>query len=147
MLLSYTGDPTYDLVLTIAFAYVAFVSVTAWFFPSPYGRFGTKKFGLALDPRLGWFLMELPATLSFVYFFSKGAHRSELVPRIFLVMWLMHYANRGFIFPMLMRVPRSAQATFSLMLVVIGWSVTSLHGYLHATYIADLGKQCLFFLC
>lgn len=137
----YTGDPTYDTVLTVAFAYVAFVSVAAWFFPSPYGRFDNKKFGLALDPRLGWFLMELPATLSFLYFFSKGQHRTELVPRVFLGMWLLHYANRGFIFPLLMRVPKGASASFSLMLVLIGWTATSLHGYLHATFIASLGTH------
>jgi 3-oxo-5-alpha-steroid 4-dehydrogenase 1 len=139
--LSYTGDATYDTVLSLAFVFVAVVSVSAWFIASPYGRFDSPKFGLALDPRLGWFLMELPSTLTFVYFFSRGRHRGELVPLLFLGMWLLHYANRGFIFPMLMRVPRGAEASFSLFVVAFGWVATSLHGYLHARFIADLGDH------
>ncbi len=137
----YTGDPTYDTVLGIALGAVVLVAIAACFLPSTYGRFGSKKFGLALDPRIGWFLMELPATLSFLYFFFKGPRRGELVPLIFLGIWLIHYSNRGFLFPLLMRVPKGAQATFSLMIVVVGWMATSVHGYLHATFIAGLGQH------
>jgi 3-oxo-5-alpha-steroid 4-dehydrogenase 1 len=74
---AFTGQPAYDITLTLAFAYVAAVSLAAWFIPSPYGRFASQKFGLSFDPRLGWFLMELPATLSFLFFFAQGARRSE----------------------------------------------------------------------
>lgn len=135
----FTGNSTYDLALTLAFAWVAAVSIIAWFVPSPYGRFATAKFGLSLDPRLGWFLMELPATLSFLYFFLQGERRGEQVPLVLCLMWLLHYSNRGFLFPLLMRVPRGQTASFSLMVVVIGWLATTMHGYLHATFFAGAG--------
>lgn len=137
----YTGDPTYDTVLLCGFVFVVLVAIASVFLPSPYGRFGSQKFGLAFDPRLGWMLMELPATLSFLYFYSKGPRRAELVPMIFLGMWLIHYANRGFIFPALMRVPKAAQQSFSLLVVGFGWFSTSAHGYLHAAFIAGLGRH------
>lgn len=142
----YTGDSTYDTVLAFAFAFVAVVAIASCFLPSPYGRFGSTKFGLALSPRLGWFLMELPATLSFLYFFFAGPRHGELVPRLFLGVWLIHYANRGFLFPLLMRVPRgqpgqNGQASFSLLVVVAGWLSTTVHGYLNATFIAGLGQH------
>lgn len=140
-MLSYTGDTTYDTVLTLAFVFVVIVAIASIFLPSPYGRFGSQKFGLAFDPRLGWMLMELPATLSFLYFYSRGVHRTELVPLIFLGMWLIHYSNRGFIFPLLMRVPKAASQSFSLMVVAFGWLATSLHGYLHGAFISGLGKN------
>jgi 3-oxo-5-alpha-steroid 4-dehydrogenase 1 len=135
----FTGNSTYDLALTLAFAWVAAVSIIAWFVPSPYGRFATAKFGLSLDPRLGWFLIELPATLSFLYFFLQGERRGERVPLVLFAMWLLHYSNRGFLFPLLMRVPRGQTASFSLMVVVIGWLATTMHGYLHATFFAGAG--------
>lgn len=139
----FTGQPTYDTVLTLAFAWVAAVSIIAWFIPSPYGRFATSKYGLSLDPRLGWFLMELPASLSFLYFYMQGPRRTDPVPLLFLAVWLIHYANRGFLFPLLMRVPRGQSASFSFMVVAIGWFSTTLHGYLHATFFtgADLGSH------
>lgn len=137
--IAFTGQPAYDTTLTVAFAYVAVVSLAAWFIPSPYGRFASQKFGISLDPRLGWFLMELPATLSFLYFFLQGARRSDPVPLLLAGMWLIHYSNRGFLFPLLMRVPRGHSASFSLMVVAFGWLATSLHGYLHASFFSGAG--------
>ena len=138
----YTGNTAYDTVLTIAFGLVAFVLAAAPFVQSPYGRFASKRFGVNLDPRLGWFLMELPATLSFLYFFLfHGERRAELVPIIFLVIWLIHYGNRGFAFPMLMRVPIGQTSSFSITVVVMGWIVTTLHGYLNAAFISTHGEH------
>ncbi len=137
----YTGDPTYDTLLAVALGFAAVVSVAAWFVPSPYGRFASAKFGVGLDPRLGWLLMELPSTVVFVVVFALGTRRAEPVPLVFLGVWLVHYANRGFYFPLRMRVPKGAQASFGLMVVAFGWVSTGLHGYLNAAYIAGLGGQ------
>ena len=139
--LYYTGDATYDTVLTVAFAFVALTAVSAWFLPTPYGRFASPRFGLRLGPRLGWWLMELPATLSFLWVYFHGAHRWAPTPLVFLGVWLIHYGNRGFLFPLRMRVAAGSQATFSLLVVLIGWLATSLHGYLHARFLSHLGTH------
>lgn len=136
-----TGDPTYDLVLLGAGVFVLVVALAAPFFPSPYGRFAPAKGGLALDPRWGWFLMELPATLSFLWFFFHGARWNEPVRLLFLGVWLVHYGNRGFLFPLLMRVPRGATATFGALVIGFGWVATGLHGYLHGAFLGGLGPH------
>ena len=137
----YTGDPTYDGVLTGAFVLVGLVILGGLVVQSPYGRFASEKFGFNFSPRMGWFLMELPATLSFLLFFVTGDRPFELVPLVFLAMWLIHYGNRGFAFPYLMRVPRGAKGSFSLTVVSMGWIVTSLHGYLNAAFITTHGTH------
>lgn len=137
----YTGDPTYDTVLAAALGLAGLVALTAPFVPTPYGRFASERFGLALDPRIGWFLMELPATLSFLYFFFSGPRHAETVPLVFLCVWLVHYGNRGFYFPFSIRSPQGARASFSLMVIMTGWIVTSLHGYLHAAYFTSHATQ------
>lgn len=129
---------TWHTILLGAFVYVVLIVLGGFFMPAPYGRFASDKFGFSLSPRLGWFLMELPATLSFVYFYFQGQNRFEAVPLFFLAIWLMHYGNRGFIFPLLMRVAKGAKGSFSLMIVLAGWLVTTLHGYLNAVFIAHL---------
>lgn len=137
----YTGDTTYDTVLTLGFVFAALVAFGAAFTKSPYGRFASDRWGLNLSPRLGWFLMELPATLSFVFFFFRGENRFEPVPLFFLAVWLIHYGNRGFVFPYLIRSPRGAKASFSIVIVVTGWLVTTTHGYLNAAFISNLGTH------
>lgn len=137
----YTGNTVYDSILIGAFVYVLLVAISAPFIDTPYGRFGTDKMGIRLNPRWGWFLMELPATLSFLYFYCQGKNRGELVPLIFLVIWLIHYGNRGFLFPYLIRTAKGAQASFNLAVVLFGWIATSLHGYLNAAFISDLSTQ------
>jgi 3-oxo-5-alpha-steroid 4-dehydrogenase 1 len=137
----YTGDVTYDTLLGGALAFAVLVFGISWFLPSPYGRFASSRFGVSLDPRLGWFLMELPATLSFLWFYAHGPRRAALVPLIFLAMWLVHYGNRGFYFPLSMRVARGSRGSFSLLVVTVGWGVTTLHGYFHATFFTRLGRH------
>ena len=63
------------------------------------------------------------------------------MPLVFLAMWLIHYGNRGFLFPLRMRVARGDQGSFSLMVITVGWMVTSLHGYFHASYFTRFGTQ------
>ena len=57
MMTWYTGDPTYDTVLTFSFVLVALVFIGGAFVKSPYGRFASDGFGINLSPRLGWFLI------------------------------------------------------------------------------------------
>jgi len=137
----YTGDAVYDTVLLIGFIYAALVAIGGAMGKAPYGIFSPTKLRFNLQPQLGWFLMELPATASFLYFYFQGANRWQTVPLIFLFVWMLHYANRGFAFPLLMRVPKGARSDFHISVVVMGWLVTALHGYLNASFISGLSDQ------
>ncbi len=131
----------YRYILIGSFVYAAAIMVGALMAKAPYGKLGSERAGINLSPRLGWFLMELPATLSFVWFYLHGQNATELVPMIFLGVWLVHYGNRGFIFPLLMRVAKGSRGTFSIIVVLSGWLVTTLHGYLNAVFIAHLSTH------
>ena len=137
----YTGDPQYDTALAVAFGIVAVTAVSALFVKTPYGRFADDRFGVGLDPRLGWFLMELPAPLTFVYFYMQGPNAGAPFPLFILFLWTVHYANRGFIMPALMRVPRGQQSSFSLGVVAMGWLVTCLHGYLNGAWASTFSPE------
>jgi 3-oxo-5-alpha-steroid 4-dehydrogenase 1 len=133
-----TGHPTFDLALTCAFAIFVITVAASFFVVTPYGRFADNRFGIALDPRVGWFLMELPATVAFYITYFRSEHRMEPFPLFVLFLWTVHYANRGFLMPLFMRVPKGQKQSFGLLVVVVGWAVTSLHGYLNATWVTEL---------
>jgi 3-oxo-5-alpha-steroid 4-dehydrogenase 1 len=130
-----TSDSSFDLPLTIAFAIVALTAISAPFVATPYGRFASERFGAALDPRLGWMLMELPASVVFFATFFRGPNWDRPFPLFFLFVWSCHYLNRGFLMPLFMRVPAGQKNSFSLVVIAIGWCVTSLHGYLNAAWV------------
>ncbi len=134
-------DPNFNLAIMVAFSFVAFVAVASFFVDSPFGKFASDKMGFNLGPRLGWFLMELPAPLTFYYFYFKGNRAYEPVSLFFLFVWTCHYLNRGFIFPYLIRAPKGAKSNFSISVVTSGWLVTFLHGYLNATFITSVGDH------
>jgi 3-oxo-5-alpha-steroid 4-dehydrogenase 1 len=135
------SEEGYTSILIGSFIYAGLILIGAFMTKAPYGRFGVEGVGLSLSPRVGWFLMELPATISFVWFYAHGENAGELVPMLFLGIWLIHYSNRGFIFPVLMRVAKGSKGTFSLMVVAAGWLVTTLHGYLNAVFISQLSTH------
>jgi 3-oxo-5-alpha-steroid 4-dehydrogenase 1 len=133
----YTGDLIFDTVLAAGFAMVVLTVISLLFMKAPYGRFGSGKLGVS--PRLGWFLMELPAMLSFWFFYLQGPHRAETTPMVLAGLWTLHYTNRGFVFPLLMRVPKGTGGTFSFLVLGSGLVVTTMHGYMNGTFYSRLG--------
>jgi len=136
-----TGNTTYDTWLTVALALALGAGVASIFIPSPYGRFASKRYGISMSPRLGWFLMELPAVPVFAFFFFTGARPTDPVRLLFAGVWFIHYANRGYLFPYLIRTAPGQRASFSLLVVVAGWGATSLHGYLNASFLVTHGTH------
>ena len=120
---SITGEPRYDFPLLIALSIVLVTVVAAAFVQTPYGRFADARFGISIDPRLGWFLMELPASVAFGITYFLGPNRFEPFPLLVLFVWSCHYLNRGFLMPLFMRVPAGQRSGFGLMVVMIGWVV------------------------
>ncbi|MFE3292246.1 3-oxo-5-alpha-steroid 4-dehydrogenase [Rhodococcus sp. NPDC059234] len=127
----YTGNTAYDTVLTLAFAFAAFVIVGSFFAQSSYGRFSQANLGFNLNPKLGWWLMEIPATVVFLVFYLTGPNRFEPTSLVLAAIWLMHYANRGWFFPLAIRQVPGKRSTFNISVIVMGMLVTSMHGYLN----------------
>ena len=118
-----------------ALGFAAFVFIISWFLPSPYGRFASTRFGVSLGPRLGWFLMELPATLSFsLLLLPWAAPRRAGAARCSSPCGSSTTPTAAFSFPLShsrrARRPRAASASWSSP---SAGCVTSLHGYFHAT--------------
>jgi len=132
---------TYQNIMVFSFILVGLVLIASLFVDSPFGKFASDKMGINLGPRIGWFLMELPAMVSFIYFYFKGQYAYSAVPLFFLFVWVVHYLNRGFIFPFLIRAPKNAKGNFSIAVIVMGWLVTTLHGYLNGSWVSEYGDH------
>ncbi|MEV0095037.1 hypothetical protein [Streptomyces sp. NPDC050738] len=144
----YTGDTVYDTVLTIACAFAALVLIGGLVARGSYGRFATATIGLNLNPKLGWWLMEIPATVVFAVAYLTGPHRFEPASLAMASIWILHYANRGWYFPLTIRRVPGKAGGFNISVLVMGMFVTALHGYLNGAlfshdYLSRYGKAWL----
>lgn len=138
----YTGDAAFDTVLAIGLIFAVFTIIAGPFQQSPYGRFASDSFGVNLNPKLGWWLMEIPATVSFLFFFLTSDSANWQITTLFLgALWMVHYGNRGWFFPLSIRVAKGTKSSFSLMVMGMGMFVTAIHAYLNATWFTSLGKH------
>ncbi|WP_134427729.1 phosphatidylethanolamine N-methyltransferase family domain-containing protein [Mycobacterium ulcerans] len=130
----YTGNTTYDTVLTIALAVAALVIIGGLFMQSPYGRFGATAGGVNLNPKLGWWLMEIPATVVFAIFYLTGPQRFDAAPLVLAAIWLLHYGNRGWFFPLSIRQVPGKRSSFNISVLAAGMVITSMYGYLNGAF-------------
>jgi 3-oxo-5-alpha-steroid 4-dehydrogenase 1 len=105
------------------------------FLTAPYGRHGRPGWGPTVPARVGWLVMESPAVLCFLAVYLTGAHRAGTVPLVLLALWQLHYVQRAFVYPFLMRA--GARMPVSIMAMAIAFNV--LNGYVNARWIGDLG--------
>jgi 3-oxo-5-alpha-steroid 4-dehydrogenase 1 len=138
----YTGNTFYDTLLLVAFGYALFILISSFFGTAQYGgRFGAKSKGMKLGSKMGWVVMEFPGLLVFPIVFFMGENALQPVPLFFLGVWMMHYANRALINPLLMRVQPGSTSSFAFNVVIAGWLTLTMHGYFNAAYISELGDQ------
>lgn len=123
----------------IGIALMCFVEI---FMPQQYGKLAGDAL-VQVPAKIGWWLMELPVSLTFGYlFWIRGQPNSHLlVPKILGTIFSLHYAYRGWYFPLTLRVHADSKSGFSLFTAVGGWLVTVMHGYLNAKWFGKHGKR------
>jgi len=87
---------------TLVWAWIALAVVLfpiQLFVTAPYGRHTSARWGLLMDNRWGWTIMELVSPLVFGSFFLLGSAPKSTPMWIFFGLWMMHYINRSLIFP------------------------------------------------
>lgn len=89
-------------ILCLIWAGVAIVTFFVLLFvKAPYGRHVKSGWGPQISNKIGWILMELPSFACILYFTTGYSHSSYAY--VLLLLWLLHYANRTFVFPLRIR--------------------------------------------
>ncbi|MHA1933528.1 MAG: 3-oxo-5-alpha-steroid 4-dehydrogenase, partial [Promethearchaeota archaeon] len=73
------------------------------FITAGYGQHQSKKWGPAINNKLGWVIMEIPTVVIFLFYYIIGDRKADFVPLVFMFIWMLHYCQRTFIFPLLIR--------------------------------------------
>ncbi|MGZ6141277.1 MAG: DUF1295 domain-containing protein [Myxococcaceae bacterium] len=87
--------------------------------PAPYGRYARAGWGPNIPARLGWTVMESVSFTVFpLSFFALSPFASDPRAQWLLVPWLLHYGQRSFVFPLMMKQPRPMPLATMVMAMV-----------------------------
>lgn len=81
-----------------------------------YGMMYNKKWEPSVGNRLGWVLMEAPSFLCMLLLWLFSPRASEAAPMVMAILFLLHYFQRAFVFPALIR----GKSRMPLVIVVMG---------------------------
>lgn len=110
------------------------VFILLFFVTAPYGQHIRKGWGPNINNKLGWFVMEVPTVIVFLILYIIGERKTSTVSIIFFVIWMLHYGQRTFIFPFLIR----AKEPMPVTIILFGFIFNGLNTYLQARWIYTL---------
>jgi protein-S-isoprenylcysteine O-methyltransferase Ste14 len=116
----------------------AIVAIALRFVPAGYGRHGGAGWGPCLPARAGWMAMEAPAALGMIATFAIGVHPWRVSSWVFLGLWLAHYVNRAFVYPL--RMP-GAPRPIPLSIVAMGVFFNGANAWLNGRWLFAAGPD------
>lgn len=79
------------------------VFISLYFVTAGYGKFATKKWGPSVNNKAGWIIMESPVFILMLIMWLSSPNRENIVTTIFFLFFQLHYFQRSFIFPFLLK--------------------------------------------
>ena len=77
------------------------------------------------------FILSIPTIIIFLVLYLIGGKKTEIVPIIFFCIWMLHYSQRTFIFPFLIK----AKQPMPVAIVSFGLIFNGINTYLQARWI------------
>lgn len=93
----------YNTFLVVMAAIALIVFIALYFVEAGYGYLFNPKFGFPVANKVGWVLMECPVFIAMLALWYLSPYKCETAPLILFLAFELHYFQRSFIFPLLMR--------------------------------------------
>ena len=110
--------------IMIALAFMVFAGLR--FVTPGYGMFYNPKWGPSVGNRLGWILMETPVFICMAVLWGCSSRRSESAPVVMASLFMLHYFQRSFIFPLLIK----GKSRMPLSIILMGVVFNVINAYL-----------------
>ena len=128
---------TFNLFLIIMASIAVVVFVSLFFVDAGYGKFYDKKWGPAVNNKLGWVLMESPVFVAMLVLWLCSDRRGDLVRLAFLFLFELHYFQRSFVFPFRLR----GKNVMPLSIIIMGLTFNVLNALMQGGWIFYLSPD------
>lgn len=129
---------TLFLITMTAIAVIVFVAL--YFVEAGYGMLFDKKWGLPVPNKLAWVCMEAPVFIVMLYLWSSSEQPFQTVPLLFFLFFELHYLQRAFIFPLLIKGKSKMPAGIMGMGIVFNL----LNGYMQGEWLFHLAPADMY---
>jgi len=123
-------DLVFTILLITQFGTAFITLISLYFISAPYGRHNRKGWGFSLSAKPAWIIMEFPAVATILVMFIFGINK-ETIFILFLVIWQIHYVQRTFIYPFLMK----SKKQFPFILIFFALIFNIMNGYINGYYL------------
>lgn len=124
--------------IMIALAFMVFFGLR--FITPGYGMFYTKKWGPSVCNRIGWVLMEAPVFIAMVLIWWLSPRREQFAPGVMAMLFLIHYFQRSFVFPLLMK----GKSRMPLVILLMGICFNLVNAYLIGGWLFYVSPEGLY---
>ncbi len=126
---------TLDYISYSWLALALIVHMTMFFITAPFGRHTSEKWGISMNNKLAWIVMELPSLSIMVYFLFWGDNSFSSFAWILFACWILHYVNRTLIYPFRIR---ATPKKMPLVIVASALFFNVVNAGLNGYYLAEL---------
>lgn len=123
------------MALTAVVVFIALHFVTAG-----YGMMYTRKWGPTVGNRIGWVLMEAPVFVAMALLWWFSDRKLEAAPVVMFLLFELHYFQRSFVFPLLIRT----KGRMPLSIIVMGITFNVLNALMQGGWIFYLSPADLY---
>ena len=121
----------FNIFLLIMSGIAAVVFVALYFLKAGYGMFSDSRWGISLNNKVAWVLMEAPVFIVMALLWWESERRFETAPLIIFLLFELHYFQRSFVFPFLMK--GKSRMPVSIMLMGVVFNV--LNGFMQGEWL------------
>lgn len=128
---------TFDYFLGAMSFIAVIVFVALYFVKAGYGMFRTQSWGLSINNKLAWLLMEAPVFVVMAWLWWHSDRRFQSVELIFFLLFQLHYFQRAFIFPFLLK----GKSRMPVLIMLMGITFNILNGFMQGEWIFYLAPS------
>ena len=116
------------------------VFIALYFVTAGYGVFYNKKWGPSIPNKIGWILMESPVFIAMILLCVFSERSTNIVCLIFLILFEIHYFQRSFIFPFLIR----GKSVMPLSVILMGVVFNTLNALMQGGWIFYVSPENMY---
>lgn len=127
----------YDSVLITMSALAVVVFFALLFLTAPYGMAYSPKWGPSMSNRVSWVLMEAPAFFVMLLLWILSPRGAEAGAAVCAALYLLHYFQRSFIFPLLMK----GKSRMPVVIMLMGLTFNVINAYMIGAWLFRLAPE------
>lgn len=102
-----------------------------------YGMMYSPKWGPSVSNRIGWVMMESPVFMAMLAFWLLSPRRWDSAPLVMCVFFLLHYFQRSFVFPLIIK----GKNRMPLAIVLMGILFNLINSYMIGGWLFYVAPQ------